>query len=193
MAIKLRPHTSFIGTLHVQASNGWVVPHGLSATYIDNAPTSLDSGWVYADSGDSYSGWKPIAFGIDQAAGRLVGLPFWFGSYFNDDDHTYSFDLQVYDARKHVNPFQGYCLNVSRNGYVGVYSKGDERGPLWGVGDIDPSYLAEGHERKDLTLTSPEGRKVRRLMEERFPYLNDISGDDCKFTLRVEKVGVPRP
>jgi hypothetical protein len=200
MFIAYKPEFSFYGTIHWEMHGGEAAAHGLSATYIERAPTSLDNGWIYASVGDTYSGLKPIAIGIDQAAGRLVGLKFWFACFYCEDEtgHHYRYGLTAYDDRQPDNPFQFYTLDVSRNGYLAVYkaSQSDSvsgNGPLWQLVGFDPSEVNSDDIIPRVTLISPAGKPVRRKMEDYFPYLNDGAGHDAYFTIKIAEDGKRQP
>jgi hypothetical protein len=208
MAITYQPDYSFIGTLHWQRPDGRESVHGLSATLVENAVTAVNNGWIYASVGDSYSGTEEIGLGMDHSSRRLVGLTFWFGCYYDDDesDFGYRYELRVCDQPGRKNPFQAYTLDVSRNGYLAVYeghmpaygSYDQSRAVLWRFTcpvhfDLSPGELEANGQVKDVTLLSPRGRKVRRLIEDYFPYLNDAGGDGALFSIKVEEYGVPRP
>lgn len=195
MTVTYRPELSFHATLHWQMVNGQPAVHGLSATYIEQAPTSLDNGWLYASVGDTYSGLKPIGLGLDQASGRLVGLEFWFGCYHTEDGFRY--ELCVFTDPRGANPFQFHTVDVSRNGYLGVYSaakpaagcKKGRGGPLWALDGLNPWMLEGGGKVRDVTLVSAQGGRVRRSMENYFPYLKDNHGHDTLFTVQVANDG----
>lgn len=199
---KYMPELSFHGSLHWQMESGQTAPHGLSATYIENAVTASANGWIYCSAGDTYSGLKDIGLGLDQAAGRLVTLKFWFGCYYYEQEaglSRYRYDLCVYDEHQR-SPFQFYALDTSRNGYLAIYKGGKPsdsglpRGaPLWELKDLDPWELADGIEVRDLELISPHRKPVRRLMEDGFPYLNECAGHDTRFTLKISTNGLTRP
>lgn len=203
MAIVYKPELSFYATIHWKMASGVPAVHGLSATYIDGAPTWLDSGWIYCSAGDTFSGLKPIGLGLDKVAGRLIGLKFWCECYYCDDYaglSRYRYDLTVFDDRQSSNPFQFHNLNLSRNGYLGLYAAsmpGVYKEPseivLWQFEGLDPWELEPGEEIKDLALISPTGNKLRRLVEEGFPYLHEHSGHDTLFSIQVLPNGLRRP
>ena len=200
MFIAYKPELSFHATLHWEMASGESAIHGLSATYIDNAPTAVDNGWIYASVGDTYSGLKHVGFGMDYAAARLVGLKFWFACYYCEGDETYRhrYKLNVYDDRQADNPFQSYALDTSRNGYLAVYKDSDPQGahingPLWELSGVDPWDIEQGGSLANITLISAAGKTVRRKMEDYFPYLNDQAGHDARFTIRVTEDAAVRP
>ena len=197
------PELSFHGSLHWHMPDGNPAVHGLSASYIEQAPTALDNGWVFCSAKDTYSGLKRIALGLDEVSGRLVGLQFWFACYFCGEAaglSRYRYDVRVFQQPQHANPFQFYKLEVSRNGYLGLYQSDSPHGfrvlqdsDLWELEGLDPWELQGGASVPALGLISPPRRPVRRLVEEGFPYLSDRDGHDARFTLTVEPNGLERP
>lgn len=193
MFIAYKPELSFHGTLHWEMQDGKPAVHGLSATYIEKAPTAIDDGWIYASVGDTYSGPKPVGLGVDMVSGRLIGLRFWFACYYceGQDSYRYRYKLTVFDDLQADNPFQFYSLDTSRNGYLAVYKDSAPQlanadGPLWELKDVDPwDDIKHGASLSNVTLISPAGKPVRRKMEEHFPYLNDQAGHDTRFTINV--------
>ena len=203
MSIKPMPELSFYATLHWKMASGIPAVHGLSATYIEDAPTSLDSGWIYCSAGDTYSGLKPIGLGLDHVTGRLVGLKFWCECYYLENEaglSRYRFDIRAFDNQQANNPFQFHSLNLSRNGYLGLYVLGipdvdNALGEvaLWEFDGLDPWTLEEGMQVVDLALISPSGKKLRRLVEDGFPYLNEYKGHDTLFSIQVQPDGLKMP
>lgn len=201
MSLTFKPELSFFATIHWEMVNGRAAVHGLSATYVDSALTAADSGWIYCSAGDTYSGLKPIGIDIDLATGRLVGLKFWFACYqYADGDQSYRYELCAFDDLQAHNPFQFHTLNLSRNGYLGLYparmpdEHGHARqGALWDFKGLDPQQLEEGAEVANVMMIGPEKRRMRRLVEDYFPYLNDRDGHDALFTIKVVEGGMQRP
>ena len=200
MFIAYKPELSFYATVHWEMHGSEPAFHGLSATFVDEAPTSLDNGWIYASVGDTYSGLKPVGLGLDWVAGRLVGLKFWFACYYFEDETAYRYRYKIiaYDDRQSSNPFQRYLLDVSRNGYLAVYKPSNlgrsaDEAPLWELSGLDPWALQDDMAVSNVTLISPAGKPVRRLMEDNFPYLNDQTGHDTRFTIKVAEDARRRP
>lgn len=203
MILLHKPEMSFEATLHLQLRDGQPELHGLSATYIELAPTGLDNGWIYASEGNSYAGKKRIAFGLDEVTGRLVALQFWFACFYweQDDQYGYRYSLHVTDPGEGPGqPFAGYELDVSRNGYAGVYSRHPleeelqgESMPLWRLESFDPYAAKPGHSFGDLVLISPRGQRARRFVEDGFPYLSDSQGTEIMFTLKIARIPAVRP
>ena len=192
MFIAYKPELSFHATLHWEMHGGDPAVHGLSATYIEKAPTAAEDGWIYASVGDTYSGLKPVGWGLDSVTARLIALKFWFSCYYVEDHDSYRhlYKLSVYEDQQTENPFQLYTLDVSRNGYLAVYKDSDPQGahagsPLWELSRVDPWEIPLGASLSNIKLISPGGRPVRRKMEGYFPYLNDQAGHDARFTIKV--------
>lgn len=200
MYISYQPELSFYGTLHWEMEGGAPAVHGLSATYIERAPTALDNGWIYASVGDTYSGLKSVGLDSEMVSGRLVGLKLWFACYYCESasSYRYRYRVTVYDDRQPNKPFQFYTLDVSRNGYLAVYKSSKSAAetvtePLWELQGLDPWDVADGGSFSNLTLISPTGNPVRRQMEDYFPYLNDQRGHDARFTLSAAQDAKRRP
>jgi hypothetical protein len=182
------PELSFYASLHWTLPNGQPELHGLSATYLDQAPSALDNGWIYCSSGDSYSGKKRVALGLDEVAGRLVGLHFWFACHriaSSSDVPSYRYNLRVFQEQAHNNPFQFRTLDKSRNGYLALYQLNPFNAPLWEIKGLGALRPEAGAQVDNLTLVSSEGGRVRRLVEDGFPYLSDRAGHDARFTARI--------
>lgn len=188
MPEELIPELSFYASLHWTLPNGRPEPHGLSATYLEQAPTALDNGWVYCSAGDTFSGMKRIALGLDEVAGRLVSLYFWFACHRSNTGcgaPRYRYNLRVFQPPAHNNPFQFHTLDKSRNGYLGLYTLNPFNAPLWEIHGLGATRPEPGSQVDNLSLVSADGGKVRRLVEDGFPYLSDRAGHDARFSAKI--------
>ncbi|MFK0090273.1 hypothetical protein ACIQUS_23645 [Pseudomonas sp. NPDC090755] len=139
-----------------------------------------------------------------------VELPrFWFGCY-QDDDGRYSYDIRGAQLDSGGSwPFNNSSLEISRNGYLGLYYVFADAGAdplihrmtLWRLEGFDPSpiFLAEGGFEVGIQLLGPSGKRVGQSGEEMdegkgvFNYMKEQKGDEGGLALKIIQVGRAQP
>lgn len=182
----------FSGRIYREHPDGSAAANELRATWIVEAATSEDDGWVYADAGDTYSGMRPTPGRRRQLPHKLVPMKCWFGCYYWKGEYCYQIVME--SGTELENHFAGYRLDVSRHGYVGLYSGGPlflGEGPMWKLNNLNPLDLKAGSRVSSVAIISPSGAALNRLSDEGFPYLNNRDGEPARFTIVVDSVNAP--
>jgi hypothetical protein len=178
-----RSELSFNATLIWNESA--MVGHAVGAGFDGGTPLKHGDGWLHAGL-DVFSGHRNPA----NVVSYVDQLDFWFGCYGVPGDYVY--EIRGISLGR-IKRFHGYQIDVSRNGYLGMYPESYLDMPLWRIDSLDPHSLVPGSLLGGIKLVSPNGREVKRVYEDRFPYLNDQKGDAVTFSLGILKTNVPTP
>ncbi|WP_296268604.1 hypothetical protein [Pseudomonas sp. UBA6562] len=166
----------------------------IGVTVRQPSPSGLN-GWLHADQ-DNVTAPEPKRY----YTGRKFVHPFWFGCYDTEGEHDY--EIRAAGTIKHRQwTFANHRLDISTNGYLGVYPTPDEPGHdalangtmLWRCEGLPTQGLAEGGRWAGLVFSSVHNKKIKRLRENDFPYLNENEGEEGWLALEVVKMGVAKP
>lgn len=192
---QFQPEKSFIAKLYWQPGFSTQEPvQGSRIGDTGNGDSPFTSGgWLHAGV-DKYTDLRAAPYVIARRKFRTL---FWFGCY--ETDGEYDFEIRaVRDEDSHPHWQRcGHRLDVSRNGYLALYSAGEAVGHdalaagtmLWRLDGLDVSLLAEGVGVSNLRLISLHGKTVKRLIEDDFPYLSEQQGEDGYLHLQVLSIG----
>ncbi|WP_256825320.1 hypothetical protein [Pseudomonas juntendi] len=192
---QFQPQKSFIARLYWQprlSTQGQVQGVPIGDTGNGDSPFT-SGGWLHADE-DHYTDTVAPAYVISRRKFRTL---FWFGCY--ETDGEYDFEIRAVgdeDSHPHWRR-RGHRLDVSRNGYLALYSAAQAVGHdalaagtmLWRLDGLAPEQLAEGDAVSDVSLVSLHGKTVRRLVEDGFPYLSEVQGEAGYLHLQVLSIG----
>lgn len=156
-------------------------------------------GWLHAGV-DNYSA-KPRNPWSDDGRHKFK-TQFWFGCYETDGEHDYEIRAAGSDENTYLWEYRNHRLDISRNGYLGLYPTSDEpghdafgaRSMIWRLEGFPTDGLAPGMVLGPVQLTSLHGKVVKRFMEAGVvPYLNEDKGEDGWLLVEILAVGVARP
>ena len=175
---------SFIATLywHETASTLRRIGIGHDGT----TPLTHNDGWLFA--GKPNTDWKLPS---------TVKVNFWFGCYRAGDRYVYELRGLLADKPFFRSKVHNRRLDVSRNGYLGLYGVPFDTGvapsrfdgiPVWTLSGFGPGAAQVGQRISNITLLSPSGKTVKRLVEQEFPYLNDQQGTAAQVALDIVSV-----
>ena len=106
------------------------------------------------------------------------------------------------DQVLHNHRFNGHHVDISKNGFLGVYdvhpdyiNGGDYLNKLlFQLDNLGTEALSMGQVVERVQLTSPYGRQVKVVDDEGYPLLNESgAGEAGSFTLKVLEVGQGLP
>lgn len=162
-----------------------------SAHYVTFSEASgIMDGWLYA--GDS-RGFSSINNTIALRNYRL-----WFWCY--EQDGEYWFDIRAGHRKSHI--YLKGRLECSRNGYAGLYASNFDASmvyaelpanqypnsdSLWGLQGFDPTQLEYDQILGGITLVSPHGWEMKRLLEDGFHYLSEREGEVASLALKIHR------
>jgi hypothetical protein len=191
MRAKFRKELSFNGRLSWEATDGKC--YRLAAGFDGSTPLRHTDGWIFAGP-DTYT---DVYGNIVNA--KLVHIDFWFGCYVRSDD-SYGFEIRSLTQDFGRRFYRGQ-LDVSRNGYLGLYSSptpddigySEASAPFWKFRGDPHERIEAGAKHKGITLIGPNNGMIKRLVEDNYAYLSETGGHDATFTLDITKVNVDRP
>ncbi len=157
-----------------------------------------DEGWLHADA-DNYTSQNPRR--PEVLVRRKFATQFWFGCY--ETAGEYDYEVRAASVERWARQWSHYNhrLDVSRNGYLGLYAASELAGHdplasgsmLWRLEGFDPDGLSANTRHDSIELLSLHGKRIKRLREEGFAYLNEARGEDGWLALRVLRTGVAAP
>nr|WP_314489979.1 hypothetical protein [uncultured Pseudomonas sp.] len=162
----------------------------------DSSSPWATEGWLHAGA-DDFTHWS-AEFTLSK---RKFETQFWFGCYETDGQYDYEIRAAAVDTFSHQWKYASHRLEVSRNGYLGVYPTSEEPGHdafangsmLWRFDDLPGERLKPGSAYGLYPWISLHGKRVKRLIEDGFPYLSEDQGEEGWIGLEMLKVGVARP
>ncbi|MFS0826788.1 hypothetical protein [Pseudomonas phoenicis] len=163
----------------------------------DRTAPWASEGWLHADV-DDFTDRRAPDYVISR---RKFLTQFWFGCYETDGQHDYEIRAAGVDDGHHHWVYANHRLDVSRNGYLGVYPTADEPGHdvliagsmVWRLEGFPTDGIASDKAYGPVQLVSLHGKSIKRLEEDGFPYLNENDGEAGWLLLNILKVGVARP
>ncbi|WP_313741050.1 hypothetical protein [Pseudomonas sp.] len=163
----------------------------------DRTAPWASEGWLHADA-DTFTDHRASDYVVSR---RKFQTQFWFGCYETDGQHDYEIRAAGVDDGHHQWKYTSHRLDVSRNGYLGVYSTPEEPGHdvlangsmIWRLERLPTDKLLPGRAYGPIRLVSLHGKSVKRLNEDGFPYLNENSGGEGWLFIEIIQVGVARP
>ncbi|WP_028693739.1 hypothetical protein [Pseudomonas cremoricolorata] len=128
-------------------------------------------------------------------------VQFWFGCYQGGED--YRFEIRTADLED-GHPYWNHSncrLDISRNGYLGVYGVSEKPGHdfeangtmTWRLPGLEPTRLSVDTPQGGLDLLTPDSKCITRLDEDDFPYLSTRAGQRSWLGLKLIKMGVAHP
>lgn len=192
MTYKFHPDLSFAADIYWQQSS------------TSNEPLRVTAPGDLTNEGDGWL-WAGVPRERPKSAPGLRRQNFWFGCYSKDGKYCYQIRGRTPGSLEIVVTRQ---LDVSRNGYLGMYplpSALDVVSPLaiirglehmaveypiafWTVNGFDTENLKIGQTTWNITLVSPNGREVKRSVEDGWCYLNDSKGESVAFGIEVNEI-----
>lgn len=199
---QFKPEKSFLAKLYWQeappAAHG--VPSGrlprIGAVRNGDTPWAAE-GWLHAGV-DDFTRHDLPGYILSR---RKFATQFWFGCYESDGEYDYEIRAAGVDDNHPHWSYANRCLDISRNGYLGLYtvsqSPGHDvlasRSMIWRLQGFAPDDLLAGSLHTGLELVSLHGKRVNRLVEDGFPYLNEQSGASGWLALELIRTAVPQP
>ncbi|NBA95915.1 hypothetical protein [Pseudomonas sp. R5(2019)] len=204
MSYVFKPEKSFIARLYWQepgfiALEDWEASksrvHRIGVGFDGEAPWG-NEGWLFAGR-DTYS--QPSESHILRKI--VFKAQFWFGCYETAGEYDYEIRSAHVDNRDRRWRYFNRRLDVSRNGYLGLYEAPGEVGlppqdtgmQVWRLENFNPAQCVDGAVFPNVDLISLHGLTVKRLYESDYPYLNQQDGEPGKLALKILEAGVARP
>ncbi|WP_060507941.1 hypothetical protein [Pseudomonas sp. NBRC 111124] len=193
---EFQPAKSFVAKLYWQPDDA---PGNVSAVGdTGNGDSPFTSGgWLHADE-DNYTNHWAAEHVIARRKFRTL---FWFGGY--ETDGEWDFEIRAaQDEQNHPHwQRRNHRLDVSRNGYLALYSASEPAGHdplaaasmLWRLEGLDMAKVKVGAFIANLRLVSLHGKIVKRLVEDDFPYLSEEQGQHGCLALKIVRTGCAAP
>ena len=188
MSIEYKKEYSFRAEVYWRDSSAF--RHRVGASMDDSTIFKTNDGWLFAgeDNYTKYNGAVRVR--------AVIKMDFWFGCYMQSGKYFY--DVRCISLTRDE-PFFAARLELSRNGYLGLYIPENDRSPpteaqLWQLDSFDPKGRRPGDWMHGLTLRNARGQAVKRLYKDNFPYLSvGGSGEEGSVTMNVVQVGEGYP
>ena len=149
------------------------------------------------DSVIEVDGWLAMP-GDREDDDRYECPQFWFGCHEIDGQNFYEIRCGKL-AWQGQWKYYGSRVDISRNGYLGLYSadgvgKVDQSTPLWRLDGLDAQSIAAGKLLPNLKWVSRDGRPVKRLREGNYRYYFSMEkGAELQMALNVVAMGAAKP
>ncbi|WP_312935556.1 hypothetical protein [Pseudomonas sp.] len=154
-------------------------------------------GWLHAGH-DDFTNHAVADYVLSR---RKFATQFWLGCYATNGEPDYEIRAAGVDDLHHHWTYANWRLDVSRNGYLGLYETSEPVGHdaladgsmLWRLEGLPDDALRTGIWYYGIKLVSLHGKSVKRVYEGGFPYLNEDHGSEGFIALNVIRTGAAKP
>ncbi|MFF7860345.1 MULTISPECIES: hypothetical protein [unclassified Pseudomonas] len=197
-----KPEKSFIAACywqHQPSTAQAALEEGFQRVGSFSDPTPLATErWIHAGEDNHTSPHAYINPHIEYP--QKFATQFWFGCYETDGEYDYEIRAARVDSNDRRWKHRNHRLDVSRNGYLRLYSADEPLGHdplanstmLWRLPGFRPEAASVGSIIYDLELWSVHGLRIKYLYENDFPYLNEKSGAQGWLAMKIMRKGVDK-